>query len=825
MISWQEKQSRRRKESGAMRNRVCKRERKQDIRLKKDDRGASIVIVIIAMAMIGILATSILWMSYMNYQIKINDVKNKDSFYSAETVVEQIMAGVQNEASKAASSAYQEVMKNWESLGTESNRYTTFVTAYIDNLYAQLEKSGTSGRYDRDVLEKYVDSYLFADVKRADWDNGDVSTKPAKQPEIELVNNNSIFLRNIYVCYEDKANDRVSIVSTDIRIDVPKLVFTQGGTIDKLYEYVMIGNQGIEMQNNVGTVNVKGSVFAGTDAAGKGGILVNQAGKLLMEDANEVICAGDVQVKGPSAAFSVRGNTGKNGTIYAKNLKLNSATLSLDGASYVTNDLTLNGNGSRATLTGEYYGYGTSVSNGMTGEDPIDPSASSAVIINGIDSTIDMSGVKKLLLAGRAYIGQQTSEDAAVTPGTEESTAVLMGESIAVKGGQIAYLVPAECVGVNKEGVKIGQNPVGGEQAAAIRAMQDPQSEKYDETFMEVDFSRKVYRLGNRSLSDFGVTSMDYIRKVSTQYRNDTLTYYYLVMDKDNAAKYFVQYYDFNANKAAIDSYFDKYASGGIRLGDLEQGQYTILGNSLVSDALSESGVTLLTSVDQSNLPGREEGTEPEEGQTQEEVYEESKDNAQEVGDQMHRTQEEVLNMAEQIARNYRSLCYDLTTDHSSVSETDTRTVFDNIIKEADLDTYLNSKHKNSEYFVTSTGLKAYVANGDVKLSDLSGAAKIRLIIVKGNVTVDKSFEGLIIAKGKITIANGAPTIRYSKMELAEVLSATTGVEGETVTPLVFFMNGGGSLVDGAAEAEVDETGNLVIDYSEIVRYANWIKK
>ena len=45
------------------------------------------------------------------------------------------------------------------------------------------------------------------------------------------------------------------------------------------------------------------------------------------------------------------------------------------------------------------------------------------------------------------------------------------------------------------------------------------------------------------------------------------------------------------------------------------------------------------------------------------------------------------------------------------------------------------------------------------------------------------------------------------------------------MTPLVFFTNGGGSLVDGAAEAEVDETGNLVIDYSEIVRYANWIKK
>ena len=37
-------------------------------RLKKrrDDRGSAIVIVIIAMAMIGILATTLLWMAYMN---------------------------------------------------------------------------------------------------------------------------------------------------------------------------------------------------------------------------------------------------------------------------------------------------------------------------------------------------------------------------------------------------------------------------------------------------------------------------------------------------------------------------------------------------------------------------------------------------------------------------------------------------------------------------------------------------------------------------------------------------------------------------------------
>ena len=73
---------------------------------KKRNSGSSIVIVIIAMAMIGILATTLLWMSYINYKIKVNDIRNKNSFYSAETVMEQILAGLQKESSDAVALAY-----------------------------------------------------------------------------------------------------------------------------------------------------------------------------------------------------------------------------------------------------------------------------------------------------------------------------------------------------------------------------------------------------------------------------------------------------------------------------------------------------------------------------------------------------------------------------------------------------------------------------------------------------------------------------------------------------------------------------------------------
>lgn len=64
----------------------------------------------------------------------------------------------------------------------------------------------------------------------------------------------------------------------------------------------------------------------------------------------------------------------------------------------------------------------------------------------------------------------------------------------------------------------------------------------YGENFREVDFTREVSRLGGLSLSSFGVTDMDHIRKVSTQYvgggtESKSLTYYYLVNDGGECGK------------------------------------------------------------------------------------------------------------------------------------------------------------------------------------------------------------------------------------------------------------------------------------------------
>ena len=91
-------------------------------------------------------------------------------------------------------------------------------------------------------------------------------------------------------------------------------------------------------------------------------------------------------------------------------------------------------------MRGEYYGYGNpetakAAASVVTEEVNANKAAySSAMIINGIadsgKASIRMNGLKTLMLAGNAYIGSGNA---------------MMGESLAVKSSQTAYLAPADC--------------------------------------------------------------------------------------------------------------------------------------------------------------------------------------------------------------------------------------------------------------------------------------------------------------------------------------------------------------------------------------------
>lgn len=854
---------------------------------KRDDRGSSIVIVIIAMALIGILATTILWSSYLNYRIKINDLKAKNSFYSAETVVEQIVAGVKKDVvSVSINEAYQEVISNWDALGTDSNRESYFVTAYIASVEEQLNVSswGTSNQYDKSILHDYVDA--------AFWNEGNDQGYIVEQtwedaiPEFKAANAvnsySSMVLKNICVEFYD-GNGYLSIINTDIAIDVPKLRFTQSGTIDRLYPYVLIGGEGIESESAT-TVAINGSIYGGVDDNNEGGIQIGEKSSVTIEDASYVISGSDIVV-GNSPYFVNLINQGANlvvrnvsadgksfrTNIYARGLVVNGSHMDLWGRMYIANDLILSGKGSSVSLAGQYFGYGDTNTatrtetvtkkdednNDVTEEQTVNPAnSSSAIVINGKDSTVDLLELTTLQLAGRAYVSlsQDDEEDSGLPH-------VLMGESISVKSNQIAYLVPPECIGTLDGKTVIGQNPVSfATWTEMMSRLAEYQEQGQD--FRIVNASKAAVKLGNEKLSTYGIAdiTIDSLGGIDVTDSLQAITalnqaaasngvrilympekqqvYLYLVMDDKHAEEYFAQYYNVNSNKASLDNYFNQYVSGGIKLKDNVKG-YTVVGNSMVSamdaddhiqtSADGQNLVRLLSAVE--NDSDKEDGTEDSSaGKTGE--YQEVSDNVETILGE--KSQEELNEIIDSCGQNYENLVQNLLETDAGTEET----VFENLIRlntettdpegVTGLKDYLDAQggSDGKVEFVAGNGLKAVL----VDCSRQSGQtyavtdSDLRLVIAIGDVEVKRNFQGLIIASGKITIADSV-TICKDGEGVYDVLQAKSEIEGDTNVPANVFYNGSGMIKNGYEEADVDESGNLNIDYSEIVRYENWIKK
>ena len=116
---------------------------------------------------------------------------------------------------------------------------------------------------------------------------------------------------------------------------------------------------------------------------------------------------------------------------------------------YVAGDLRIDGANNNFTAgslvdenySGQYIGFGT----GENGD-------SSAIVVNGTGTDIDLSGLINLTLAGNTYIATKTAKDnlteadGNLNGNASDRKDILMGQSIAVKSDQLAYLVPADLV-------------------------------------------------------------------------------------------------------------------------------------------------------------------------------------------------------------------------------------------------------------------------------------------------------------------------------------------------------------------------------------------
>ncbi len=399
---------------------------------KLNNKGSSLSVVLVAIAFVSILTVVVLSAAVTNYKLKIMNNNSKKTFYSAEGALDEVYAGLGEVTSNTMEAAYLEVAQQLtQSVVVGGDTYTIKIDN--DEANKQLRAKYFNSMQDliqlqdnNNTLEAYLSSFLSEPTLAYVSSYGYIDyDKDAC----------SIIIEDVIVQYKkaEENGDYFSTVAVDIEFSYPNTEFdfisNTRSTLETFLDYSIIAMDGIDIgrEGLPSKSTMAGGVFAGNEGS-SGGINISNSSSLVIGNdtlSSNVISAADINVGG-EATFSF-----DKGKLWCINLNAGSdtqsrATINLgsSGKVFVADDLNLEGNTSNVTISSEYtgYSYAGTANSGM----------SSAIVINGRGSTLNGVGIKKLVLAGRAYVNFETA-------GTDN---YMTADSVSLRGAQQIYLVP-----------------------------------------------------------------------------------------------------------------------------------------------------------------------------------------------------------------------------------------------------------------------------------------------------------------------------------------------------------------------------------------------
>ena len=826
----------------------------------RDNKGSALAMVIVIIAFIAILAAVLMFLAYAGFRMRVIDKQGKDNFYTAETVLDEINVGLQEDISAALTEAYEDVMINYALYPDANTRNKNFRDTYFNVLKERLRKDSFNDnvysiQHLRGFLSEEIkgDTANGADGSRESFVNGaaygaivesDVGADDADPLSFVMeANNTRLLLKDLRVSYVNE-NGYISIISTDIRIDLPSFNFAQAAALPNLETCSFIADDTLFAGNTggSGSITIKGDAYAGQMVIGTPDGTISSAlsggnpvtgdtvspyvpdGTMLSStgitfenmvgtdavDTAVVISRNGVDV-GENSTFTADGTE-----FWARNLTVSSANANLKGNINLKDDLTLAGKNSTAVLAGEYTGFGylgasSDAEDGSTGGDTEDgddesdgtggsvnsnPDASSAIIINGKGSTLDLSGLQRMTISGRAYVATaynaKTNPDATVDEMKNRAN-VMMGESVAVKSNQLIYLVPSEALGcrILKDGStgdsEYNSNPFTLEQYEDII--------NHPDKYVLLDGDKQLSALGYRSLSNYinqenvagGGTA--YVPEVVfSQTMSGPLVYCYLRFpSEDEANRYFKDYY--NVNSEYVDRYLKLYASE-IKMSD------DLLYLNIAGSMLAYEGEENWSVVSATDSTG-------------------------------NRQQARRVSLIKDDV--FSSLSAKLVDTSNQLTSAELgRTAFTNIIDELEVENVMNALHATQEVQIDTdpAGSSMVLTKKDNYVLDGATPDSVKVIISLGNVTVKRDFKGLILAKGNITIATDrAITLEPLDVDTFSTILRTE-IEALSDPDAYYLMN---VFVDGlnyaySGNVAYDE-GTSRVSMVDLISYERWLKK
>ncbi len=816
-------------------------------RKKLNNEGSTIVLVILALAFVGMLIAMLVYMVYYNYLMKSTDRAAKDNFYTAETALNEIQAGIARDVSTVLQESYSTVMKeHYED--TSTNQQAIFETLYSDALNDKLEimtvyvdpANPSELKYSVDHLLSYLQEPYASNTTIEGTGTTTVGGVNVTYGDAYL-NEGVLVLADVRLSYKND-DGYVSIIETDIAIETPELTFNSIQDIPQIENYSLVAAEklttGVGENNTIlapAAVTIDGNVYGGDD-----GIYVNGDGYMKFvrneNDSDTVVYtltaasinAMDGYRRGSNPPASQSIDVSDAYSLWTEDIYVESAYVNLQSSCFVRDDLTTDGVYPRVTLGGGYSGYGNA---------DVSAENSSAILINGAHTTLDFSGLESLWLAGAAHVGgmhynaneleddyidedleeyyERVDEEIADGERAEEeierndeNTDIMMGQSLGVKSDQLMYMVPVECMGYEGDTQILAKNPMTIEEYDKLYNTFVPMTREDGSTVFvdgEIQYTDELVYTPVRldvimkkvggTANSYGASYVPVFRRIN----GSILVYFYLDFEnQDMANKFFRDYYE--ADQEAFDRYFSSYVRSFRWNGALGNSTYPL---SIAGNMLYRNGGTAVY--------------------MKEDTLEEDIDISEDQAD-----------MAESYLIQYTGLSkYLMNTSAGLSSQQLKSTVFDNlVIKDVDFGKLVSDGHfkvfKNAD-----DSLRAIIVNNDGNYDAFTVtdeiASKCALVIARGDVVVTaREYKGLILAGGEIRIAQGCQTISYDSTRVKQALILKNDEDHYVFEAIVNgaayvdVINGGD---EDIVEAAKDSMNTDVVTASDLVKFQNWNKQ
>jgi Tfp pilus assembly protein PilX len=539
----------------------------------KSNRGSGIITVLVAMMFIAILGSALLFTSYTGYRIKIAERGGKESFYDASAAMDEIKSGIQQAVTESLSTAYTDVLSEYTTLSAAGDAaiQAKFTEVFVDDLTLWETDAGnllfsSASTYSADTLRTFLSTPPTGAVVTVSGGACTVTQETSGEDSL-------LRLEGISVTYTD-ADGYESSITSDIIISMPDFHATTSTVVSsELSSFALIADG--TLYSDISDPSLAGNTYVGA-------VSLTANGNNFTLTSGTFVCAGNAGV-GNGALFKTDSGT----ELWAGNVTIGTnGAAGLYGRTFVADDLTLDGNGSSAELKGSYYGFGNGSNAG----------ASSAIVVNGKNTALDIDSLDRLVLAGVGFVN---------TP----DGSVRTGESISAKSNQLAYLIDKSCLSVSAFFDNNGNGVFDAGDTEGTITGDNPCVFSGNYLTFSINTGAALWG-GTKSLQYYGVNSTYDAETGAYSYSGITpvvknlagtggykMAYFFInFSSQDKANEYFRDY--FSANPDKIEEYLGVYT-------DLSNkaSVTTTSGNTLYEDA--SDNLTLLANAASVNVEGR----------------------------------------------------------------------------------------------------------------------------------------------------------------------------------------------------------------------------